>query len=68
MIATNVPDEFQLTFQTSLNRTYRVDTSSDLLNWQTLQDGIAGTGSAVTVTDNRSLPSTAAAYYRVAVY
>jgi hypothetical protein len=66
--ATSLPGEFQITFQTSLNRTYRVDTSSDLFDWQTLQDGIAGTGGAVTVTDSRGLPSTVAAYYRVAVY
>jgi hypothetical protein len=66
--ATSLPGEFQLTFQTSLNRIYRVDTSSDLLNWQTLQDGIPGTGGAVTVTDDRGLPGTIAAYYRLVVY
>jgi hypothetical protein len=66
--AAGLPGQFQLTFGTALNRTYRVDTSSDLLTWQTLQDGIAGTGGPVTVTDSRYLPGTLSAYYRVAVY
>jgi hypothetical protein len=58
----------QITFPTALNRTYRVDTSTDLLTWQTLQDGIAGTGGNVTVTDNRNLSGTTHTFYRVAVY
>ena len=66
--ATGLPGQFQITFGTALNRTYRVDTSSDLLTWQTLQDGIAGTGGAVTVTDSRNLPGTVNTFYRVAVY
>ena len=57
----------QITFTTALNRTYRVDTSTDLLNWQTLQDDIAGTGGNVTVTDNYILPGTTQKFYRVEV-
>jgi hypothetical protein len=58
----------QITFTTALNRTYRVDASTDLLTWQTLQDGIAGTGGNVTVFDNRNLTGTTHTFYRVAVY
>jgi hypothetical protein len=65
---TGSPGHYQITFSTAVNRTYRVDTSSDLLSWQTLQDGIAGTGGDVTVPDTRNLSGAARAYYRVAVY
>jgi hypothetical protein len=58
----------QITFGTSLNRTYRVDTSTNLPVWQTLQDGIPGTGGSVTVTDPRNLSGTPHTFYRVAVY
>jgi hypothetical protein len=60
--------QYQVTFSTALNRTYRVDTSSNLVTWQTLQDGIAGTGGEVTVPDLRILSGTTPVYYRVAVY
>jgi hypothetical protein len=59
--------QYQITFTTALNRTYSVESSTDLLTWQTLQDGIAGTGGDVTVTDNRYLPGTTQMYYRVLV-
>ncbi len=61
------PANYQITFTTALNRTYRVDTSTDLLTWQTLQDGIAGTGGNVTVSDNRNLSGITQVYYRVMV-
>ncbi len=57
---------YQITFPTAVNRTYRVDTSSDLVTWQVLQDGIVGTGSQAVITDPRSL--SAQTYYRVVVY
>jgi hypothetical protein len=66
--ATGSPTRYQITFSTALNRTYRVDTSSNLLSWQTLQDGIAGTGGDVTVSDNHILSGTTPVFYRVAVY
>jgi len=62
------PSCYQITFSTALNRTYRVDTSSNLSTWQTLQDGIAGTGGDVTVPDTRALSGATSTYYRVAVY
>lgn len=65
---TGSPSYYQITFSTALNRTYRVDTSSDLSTWQTLQDGIAGTGADVTVPDTRTLSGATPTFYRVAVY
>jgi hypothetical protein len=65
---TVTPGHYQITFTTALNRTYRVDASPDLLTWQTLQDGVAGTGGNVTVSDNRNLSRTTPMYYRVVVY
>ena len=65
---TGPSDKYQITFSTALNRTYRVETTSDLVTWQTLQDGIAGTGGDVTVTDTRFLPTATPAFYRVVVY
>jgi hypothetical protein len=59
--------QYQITFNTALNRTYRVEASSDLLTWQTVQDGIAGTGGNVTISDTRFLVATQM-YYRVVVY
>ena len=65
---TGSPGHYQVTFSTALNRTYRVDTSTNLLTWQTLQDGITGTGGDVTVPDNRNLFGITRSYYRVAVH
>ncbi len=58
----------QVSFITSSNRTYRVDASTNLMNWDTVEDFIAGTGSEITVTDTRYLPGLMQIYYRVAVY
>jgi hypothetical protein len=66
--ATGSPSHYQITFSTALHRTYRVETSSDLLTWQVLQDSIVGTGGDVTVTDTRNLSGASRAYYHVAVY
>jgi alpha-tubulin suppressor-like RCC1 family protein len=58
----------EITFTTALNRTYRVETSSDLQTWQTLQDDIPGTGGNVTVIDSRISSGLTQTYYRVVVY
>ena len=63
-----LPGQYEITFNTVLNRGYRVETSSDLETWQTLLDGIAGTGGPVTVSDNRFLSGVPPVYYRVVVY
>jgi hypothetical protein len=63
------PDQIrnQIIFTTSPNRTYRVDSSFDLVNWQTVQDNIAGTGNDYTFIDTRFL-LVSQVYYRVLVY
>jgi hypothetical protein len=62
------PGHCQISFGTAPNRTYRVITSTNLVDWQIVQDGIAGTGGTVTITDNRLTAATVDAYYRVQVY
>jgi hypothetical protein len=58
----------EVTFISSINRTYRLEASTDLFNWQTVEDFIDGTGASITVTDMRYLPGVTQIYYRVAVY
>lgn len=58
----------QVTFISSTDRTYRVEASTDLFNWQLVEDFIPGTGSSITITDTRYLPGLTQIYYRVAVY
>jgi len=58
----------QVTFVTSMSRTYRVEASTDLFNWDLVEDFIPGTGSSITVTDTRYLPGLTQIFYRVAVY
>jgi hypothetical protein len=62
------PSHYQITFSTALTRTYRVDASTNLVTWQTLQSGIAGTGGDVTITDNRIMATPTQMYYRAVVY
>jgi hypothetical protein len=59
---------FQITFTTSPDRTYRVEWSSDLQIWQTLQDNLPGTGAEQTVTDGHNPAIDRVLFYRVAVY
>lgn len=59
---------FQVTFTTSTNRTYRVQASTDLLNWQTIQDNIPGINQDVTITDTRFIPNLTNIFYRAVVY
>jgi hypothetical protein len=61
------PGQYQITFSTVLNRTYRVEWSGNLYNWQTLQANIAGTGGNVTVTDARNQTNATPVFYRVTV-
>lgn len=58
----------QVTFISSTDRTYRLEASTDLFNWQTVEDFIPGIGSSITITDTRYLPGLTQIYYRVAVY
>jgi hypothetical protein len=59
---------FQVTFSTSVNRRYRVQGSTDLVNWQTVQDNIPGTNADVSITDTRYLSDFTKIFYRVMVY
>jgi len=59
---------FQLTFSSSINRTYQVQASLDLMNWQIVQDDITGLGQDVTVTDTRFLPGITKIFYLVLVH
>ena len=52
-----------ITFTTSTNRTYRVESSTNLVNWITVQDFISGINTNVTVTDPSYTPG--ALFYRV---
>lgn len=59
---------YQITFNTALNRTYRVETSFDLLNWELVQDNIPGRGGDVTVLDHRYIPWIDQVFYRAVVH
>ncbi len=59
---------YQIIFSTALGRTYRVDSSTDLQTWQTLQDKIVGINADVTVADTRYLPGATTVFYRVLAY
>jgi hypothetical protein len=63
-----VDGRYQITFSTSTNRTYQVDTSADLINWQILADGIPGINTNVTFIDTRYLPGSPAIFYRILAY
>jgi hypothetical protein len=64
-----LPDgRFQINFSTSINRTYRLDASTDLVNWQVVQDNIPGINTNVTLIDTRYIPGVTTIFYRVAVY
>ncbi len=59
---------YEITFTTSLNRLYQLETSEDLLTWQILQTDIQGTGDDFTLIDGRAPPEETPVFYRVLVY
>jgi hypothetical protein len=64
-----LPDgRYQVQFDTSTNRIYRVDASTDLMSWRTVQDSIIGLNQPVTITDTAYVPHTNNVFYRAAVY
>ena len=67
-VAPGFDGRYRVTFSTAQNRTYRVEASADLINWQIVQDTIAGTGADVTITDTRYLPGTIGMFYRAVVF
>ena len=68
MAPTDPFGRYQITFSTVQNRNYRLESSDDLVNWQTLVPGISGTASDVTVSVIRNPFATTQAFYRVVVY
>ena len=64
----SLPNAPQIVFNTAVNRTYRIEWTASLSGpWTILQDGIAGTGSEVTYTDQRDLSTVEGMFYRVVV-
>lgn len=63
---------YQVSFSTSQDRTYRLQSSIDLVNWQTVQDNIPGLGTpptnVVTTIVDTTYYGTPEVYYRVMVY
>jgi len=58
----------QITFSTVSNRTYQLDTSTNLIDWQILVDGISGSSNPAIIPDTRFLPNTPTVFYRVLAY
>ena len=67
-VSRQLDGRYQVTFSSSTNRTYRVDASSDLITWRTVQDRIPGINQDITVTDTGFVPSFTNIYYRIAVW
>ena len=61
-------NHFEIAINTALGRVYRVESSTDFITWQTVEDNIVGTGGNVTVNDYRDPIGHKQTYYRVLVY
>jgi hypothetical protein len=59
---------FVVTFRTSTNRSYQVQASRNLVDWEIVQDKITGLGQDVTIIDTRFLPNVTKIFYRMLVY
>ena len=58
----------QVTFNTVINRSYRIEWATDPNGpWTILRDNIAGTGGNITFVDQRNLSLAGAMFYRVVV-
>lgn len=58
---------YEITFPTAVNRTYGVEASTDLVNWETVRDAIPGINTDVTVTDTRYVPGASGIFYRIII-
>ena len=67
-LSNDIYGRYQITFSTALNRRYRVETSSDLVNWETVEENILGTSADVTILDHRYIPWVNEVFYRAVVY
>jgi hypothetical protein len=59
---------YVVTFSTATNRIYQVDASSNLVNWRTVLDQIAGTDGDTSVVDAAYVPYGSPIFYRAVVY
>jgi hypothetical protein len=59
---------YVVTFSTATNRIYRVDASSNLVDWRTVLDQIAGTDGDTSVVDAAYVPYGSPIFYRAVVY
>ncbi len=67
-ISSDVFGRNEITFSSAPNRQYRLESTSDLSTWETVEDNIPGTGGDITVVDHRYIPLVPAVFYRVLVY
>jgi hypothetical protein len=67
-LSTDIYGRYEITINTSLNRTYRVETSSDLVNWEIVEENIPGSGGDMTVLDHRYIPWATQVFYRAVVH
>jgi hypothetical protein len=67
-LSNDVYGRYEVTFSSALNRWYRVETSGDLVNWEVVEDQIAGTGTDLTILDQRYIPWINQVFYRAVVY
>jgi hypothetical protein len=58
---------YSTAFSTATNRTYRLESSTNLLDWEPVLDNIQGIGADITINDTRYVPSSAI-FYRAVVY
>jgi len=67
-LSNDIYGRYQITFSTSVNRNYRVETSADLINWEIVEEDIAGINADVTVLDHRYQPWITQVFYRAVAY
>lgn len=58
----------QITFSAALNRLYRVESSTNLLDWVIVAEGVPGIGGDLTILDQRYIPWVSPLFYRAVAY
>lgn len=67
-LSNDIYGRYQITFSTATTRRYRVESSFDLIDWETVEDNIPGTGNNVTILDHRYQPWITEVFYRAVTY
>jgi hypothetical protein len=67
-LSQRIDGRYEITFSASSNRVYRLDSSSNLLDWDTVEDGIRGASTNITIVDERFFPGLNRLFYRARVY